>query len=158
SRLVEQPPPTPAESARLLITEPGGTEREFNLSGGGITIGKSEDNQLRLADGAISRKHAVIEADGDGLTLRDLGSLNGIFVNRQRVGEQGLLLQDGDQIELGRTKMVFRSAPSQPAPRAAAPKHDDHDDEDGALRETVVFAAAATPPPPLPTAPTPPPP
>ena len=113
SRLVDhlpaQSPTLLAPLAKLLITTPDGAEREFELPASAITIGKSEDNHLRVTDGAASRKHAVIEPDGDRVVIKDLGSLNGIFVNDHRVGEQGHALRDGDQIEIGRTKMVFRS-------------------------------------------------
>ena len=128
SRLVDRepaptpPPPQLAPRPKLLITASDGAAREFELPASAITIGKSEDNQLRIADGAISRKHAVIEPNGGNLVIKDLGSLNGIFVNDQRVGEQGQILRDGDLIEIGRTKMIFRSAPLPPpeiAPIAA---------------------------------------
>ncbi len=127
SRLVDRDPATPplpsapsAARAKLLITASDGSEREFELPASAITIGKAEDNQLRITDGAISRKHAAIEPSGGGLLIKDLGSLNGIFVNDQRVGEQGHILRDGDRIEVGRTKMIFRSAPLPP-PQAVAP-------------------------------------
>src|SRR5262249_57497336 len=105
------PPSRPAPVAKLLITASDGSEREFELPASAITIGKAEDNQLRVTDGAASRKHAIIEPNGGGLVIKDLGSLNGIFVNDQRVGEQGRVLREGDQIEIGRTKMDFRTAP-----------------------------------------------
>src|SRR5262249_58576655 len=83
------PPPLPsappAARAKLLITASDGSEREFELPASAITIGKAEDNQLRITDGAISRKHAAIEPSGAGLLIKDLGSLNGIFINHQRV-------------------------------------------------------------------------
>jgi eukaryotic-like serine/threonine-protein kinase len=108
--------------AKLLITSSDGSEREFELPASAITIGKAEDNQLRITDGAISRKHAAVEPKGGDLVIKDLGSLNGVFVNDQRVGEQGRLLCDGDRIEIGRTKMVFRSAPLTPPPAITAPQ------------------------------------
>ncbi|HEV2668583.1 MAG TPA: protein kinase, partial [Blastocatellia bacterium] len=118
SRLVDRdptpPPPQSPTRARLLITASDGSEREFELPASAITIGKAEDNQLRIADGAISRKHAVIEPNGGDLLIKDLGSLNGIYVNDLRVGEHGQILRDGDRIEIGRTKMIFRSAPLPP--------------------------------------------
>jgi pSer/pThr/pTyr-binding forkhead associated (FHA) protein len=85
SRLVDRgsapPPPQSAPRPKLLITASDGSEREFKLPASAITIGKAEENQLRITDGAISRKHAVIEPMGGNLVIKDLGSLNGIFVN-----------------------------------------------------------------------------
>jgi eukaryotic-like serine/threonine-protein kinase len=121
SRLVDRAsakPPLPSAPsttrAKLLITASDGSEREFELPASAITIGKAEENQLRISDGAISRKHAAIEPTGGDLVIKDLGSLNGIFVNDLRVGEHGQILRDGDRIEIGRTKMIFRSAPLPP--------------------------------------------
>ena len=120
SRLVDRaptpapPPPKLAPRPKLVITASDGSEREFVLPASAVTIGKAEENQLRITDGAISRKHAVIEPNGSNLMIKDLGSLNGIFVNDQRVGDQGQVLRDGDLIEIGRTKMIFRSAPLPP--------------------------------------------
>ncbi|HZF41508.1 MAG TPA: FHA domain-containing serine/threonine-protein kinase, partial [Blastocatellia bacterium] len=124
SRLVDRDPaPLPsAPKAKLLITASDGSEREFELPASAITIGKAEDNQLRITDGAISRKHAAVEPKGGDLVLKDLGSLNGIFVNDRRVGEQGYLLRDGDLIEIGRTKMVFRSVSLSPPPVITPPQ------------------------------------
>ncbi|HEY7181406.1 MAG TPA: MFS transporter [Blastocatellia bacterium] len=144
SRLVDRdpaPPMPPPARAMLLITAADGSEREFELPASAITIGKAEDNQLRITDGAISRKHAAVEPKGGDLVIKDLGSLNGVFVNDRRVGEQGHLLRDGDRIEIGRTKMVFRFASSSaptlitpPAPKAAAAPH--HFSSPGAPTET----------------------
>ena len=156
SRLVDAAPaPPPAKLARLMITASDGAEREFELPASAITIGKSEDNQLRVTDGAISRKHAVIEPGGPSgadLMIKDLGSLNGIFVNDQRVGEQGHVLRDGDRIEIGRTKMTFRSTPQAPIQPASVSKFDG----EMASRKTVVETPAAPAPstqPPLPPPP-----
>ena len=118
SRLVDRGSAPPASQSaprpKLLITASDGSEREFKLPASAITIGKAEENQLRVTDGAISRRHAVIEPNGGNLVIKDLGSLNGIFVNDQRVSDQGHILRDGDLIEIGRTKMIFRSAPLPP--------------------------------------------
>jgi eukaryotic-like serine/threonine-protein kinase len=153
SRLVDHnpaPPPLPlAPLARLLITASDGSEREFELPADAVTIGKADENQLRITDGSISRKHAVIEPNGGGLVIKDLGSLNGIFVNDQRVGAEGHILRDGDRIEIGRTKMVFRSAPGAPnLPAPPPPPRSGHlaglliTEPDGAARE---FELPATP-------------
>jgi serine/threonine-protein kinase len=122
SRLVDRnPAPQPQLRARFLITSSDGSDHEYELPSSAITIGKAEDNQLRITDGSISRKHAAVEPKGDDLVIKDLGSLNGIYVNDQRVDEHGHVLRDGDRIEIGRTKMVFRSGPVAPSPVTPEP-------------------------------------
>ncbi len=153
SRLVAYNPAPPAPAARLLITASDGAERIFELPARAITIGKSEDNELRITDGAISRKHATIEPGGpgrDARVIKDLGSLNGIFVNDQRVGEQGHFLRDGDQIEIGRTKMVFRSTTTAPErPGSVSKLNDEHAarKRDGAPHPTPLTAPPSIQPP-----------
>lgn len=72
-----------------------------------VTVGRSTGNDLVIPDTAMSRQHARIEPHAEGLTLVDLGSLNGVLVNEQRVdGSQEL--RDGDVITIGRTRFTVR--------------------------------------------------
>lgn len=97
--------------SKLLIQAPDGAAREFVLGIDTVTVGKTPDNQIVLVDGAISRRHASFEWRGGNYLLRDLGSLNGVFVNGQRVSAQGHTLKDGDTVSLGRTKITFQQVP-----------------------------------------------
>jgi hypothetical protein len=74
-------------------------------------IGRSEDNQLRLLDPGVSRRHVLIMASPGGYTIRDLGSQNGTYVNGERVDEGPLA--DGDRITIGEMNLVFRSGSSR---------------------------------------------
>jgi hypothetical protein len=73
-------------------------------------IGRSEENQLRLNDPGVSRRHVLISATQNGYSLRDLGSQNGTYVNGDRVDEG--MLADGDRITIGEVNLIFRSAQS----------------------------------------------
>jgi pSer/pThr/pTyr-binding forkhead associated (FHA) protein len=68
-----------------------------------LVIGRGGDADLAIAEPTMSRLHAAIEREGDGLTLQDLGSTNGTRVNGRR--ESRARLCDGDEIELGRLQM-----------------------------------------------------
>jgi hypothetical protein len=72
------------------------------------TIGRAEDNDVRLTDRAISRYHAVIWVGAEGAFIDDLNSVNGVFVNGQR--SRHARLSDGDRIELGPDCFLYRSA------------------------------------------------
>ena len=78
-------------------------------------VGRGADQDMVLADIAVSRRHITIHAEAGRFRLRDLGSGNGTLVNGQRI--DSVLLNDGDQIELGNTLMRFDHAMS----RAASP-------------------------------------
>jgi tetratricopeptide (TPR) repeat protein len=74
-------------------------------------IGRGADQDLVLADIAVSRRHITIHAEGGRYRLRDLGSGNGTLVNSSRV--DSVLLNDGDQVELGNTLIRFDHAASR---------------------------------------------
>lgn len=87
----------------LILTPEGQQEREL---GAVNSVGRHPNNTIQLLDRVVSKEHCTIEARGGRYVLRDLGSLNGTYVNGQRVvGEQ--VLNDGDEVALGNTRLVF---------------------------------------------------
>jgi len=70
------------------------------------SIGRSSTNDLVLKDRNVSRQHCTIQHDGDFFWLIDAQSANGTRVNGAKV--QRYLLFNGDVIQLGNTKLVFR--------------------------------------------------
>lgn len=69
------------------------------------TAGRHPDSDLFLDDITVSRRHAEIIRDGDGYRVRDAGSLNGTYVNRERVEEARLT--HGDVLQVGKYKLHF---------------------------------------------------
>jgi hypothetical protein len=127
-------------SGRLVVVSGNDRGREYPLALAEITCGRGAENEVVLADIAVSRRHISLFRDGAGFALRDLHSGNGTFVNGRRVQE--CPLADGDQIEIGSTVMRFvvtggaaaaAAAPPRPpaplppsrvmAPTAPAPQH-----------------------------------
>ncbi len=106
-----------AEAAVLHVI--GGNDRGklFELTRAETRIGRGTDQDLVLADIAISRRHVTILREGSRYRLRDLGSGNGTLLNSQKVDT--VLLNDGDQIELGNTLMRFDHGASKPLASAA---------------------------------------
>jgi len=80
-------------------------------------VGRGADQDLVLADIAVSRRHFTVHAENGRYRMRDLGSGNGTLVNGQRVDT--VILNDGDQLECGNTLMRF----DQAAARAMPPMH-----------------------------------
>eukprot|EP01137_Pigoraptor_chileana_P033454 Opistho-2@24328 len=101
--------------ARLMYRTSYGLETEFPLVEEHVTIGRKSCNTIRLNDIQISKEHCVIERRQDGYAIRDLGSSNGVIVNRRKVKEK--VLADRDEIELGRVRLVFTVA----SPAGAGP-------------------------------------
>jgi pSer/pThr/pTyr-binding forkhead associated (FHA) protein len=72
-----------------------------------LRIGRDVSSGLRLSDSSASRVHAELRRNGESWTLRDLGSMNGTFVNGRRV-MGAVVVRPGDQVTFGR--MSFRLA------------------------------------------------
>jgi pSer/pThr/pTyr-binding forkhead associated (FHA) protein len=68
-------------------------------------IGRSPECDIFLDDVTVSRRHAELVRDGDRLLIRDLGSLNGTFVNRHRIEEA--VLGNDDEVQIGKYRMTF---------------------------------------------------
>lgn len=94
--------------------------REETLTQAVIKIGKVPSAHLQIADDAVSRMHAIIEVTGREVSLIDLGSTRGTFVNGKRVNKARL--ESGDAITLGDTRIEFaiRDAAGVPAARRPA--------------------------------------
>jgi hypothetical protein len=104
-----------SEGAALVIRSGGGRVGEsFPLLGGAaeaegggsrMTIGRRPDADVFLDDVTVSRDHALLVHRSDGWHLDDLGSLNGTYVNRQRI--ESHRLADGDELQIGKYKLTF---------------------------------------------------
>jgi hypothetical protein len=104
TKLVEERPPA---MAWLAVKSGPRAGHQFNLRTGPNTIGRdSRRCDIVLDDGAVSAEHARINFENGQFVIYDLASLNGTFVNRQRVQRQ--LLMDGDLIGIGNTILVFK--------------------------------------------------
>jgi FHA domain len=99
----------------------GRNGREFRaLDSERMTVGTLESNDVVLDAEGVSRVHAVFERFGDAWCVRDLGSRNGTFVNGGRiVGERAL--HSGDEIVLGRLRLLFRGPARGKETAAIAP-------------------------------------
>ena len=100
-------------SARSELTESGphivfhdsGVRRLVALSDGTARIGRSLTAEIRFDDQTVSRKHALLVTAGESVRVLDDRSLNGVFVNGERVEDR--LLQDGDELVVGRHRLHF---------------------------------------------------
>ncbi|HPU99116.1 MAG TPA: FHA domain-containing protein, partial [Candidatus Hydrogenedentes bacterium] len=92
---------------QLIIEQPGMPTFSVPLLTGEITLGRAEENDVVLVAEEVSRHHAKVVRRGNQTIIRDLNSLNGTFVNSQRVMER--VLKHLDEILLGgKCRMVYR--------------------------------------------------
>lgn len=95
------------EGPALAVRSGGGLSGEiFRLTGDRITIGRDSGSDIFLDDVTVSRNHAVITRDGAEVSLEDLASLNGTYINRRRVDETEVLV-DGDELQIGKFRLAF---------------------------------------------------
>ncbi len=85
--------------------EGGRAGESFELAGLRTLIGRSPDCHVFLDDVTVSRRHAEIIHQDGRYEIRDLGSLNGTFVNRHRI-ENAVLTTD-DEVQIGKYRMTF---------------------------------------------------
>jgi DNA-binding NtrC family response regulator len=93
----------PAGGRLVLLVGRGGDARKLRLADRPVHVGRGPDNDLVLADPAVSLRHCRLEPSAEGLVLRDLGSSNGTFVNTVRV--ERALIGPGVEIRAGRTEL-----------------------------------------------------
>ena len=99
-----------AEGPALVVRSGGGRAGEtFRPNGDRTRIGRSPDCDIFLDDVTVSRRHAEFHREGGVFTVRDVGSLNGTYVNRERV--ESATLSNGDEVQIGKFRLVFIAGP-----------------------------------------------
>jgi pSer/pThr/pTyr-binding forkhead associated (FHA) protein len=89
----------------LVVRRGRNAGSRYVLDGELTTAGRHPDSHIFLDDVTVSRRHVEITRDGRDYTVRDVGSLNGTYLNRERVDEAPL--RDGDELQIGSFKLVF---------------------------------------------------
>src|SRR6476619_5018734 len=102
---------------RIVVLEGPDSGKEFELSGSGV-IGRHEGD-VALDDGEVSRRHASLSFDGSTVTVQDLGSTNGTFVNDERLSGPRQLAP-GDRLRVGTTVFELRQEAGDDATRVRA--------------------------------------
>ncbi len=92
----------------ITIQSNDGASHRFPLNKDRVTIGRSRENDIFLPDQWLSRHHAEIHRDGEGFSLKDLGSKNGTLLNGARIAAQERL-RTGDVITLGEHTLTFHA-------------------------------------------------
>jgi pSer/pThr/pTyr-binding forkhead associated (FHA) protein len=122
--------------------------KEVSLTQAATTIGRLPDNSVQIDNLAVSGHHAKISWDQDHYVVEDLGSLNGTFVNNERVGKA--TLKHGDQIKVGKHLVEFKHEGVVPNYAVAAKTGPSTPQLDATMmldtkqsRETLVDKAAA---------------
>ncbi|GAA1479515.1 hypothetical protein GCM10009623_39610 [Nocardioides aestuarii] len=97
----------PPGHALLVVQRGPGAGSRFLLDADAIDAGRHPDSEIFLDDVTVSRRHAEFRREADRFTVADAGSLNGTYVNRDRIDK--VQLNDGDEVQIGKYRLVFFS-------------------------------------------------
>jgi pSer/pThr/pTyr-binding forkhead associated (FHA) protein len=101
---------TKSRDLHLSVHMPDGSERVVALAGDSVSVGKADKNMLVVDDPAVSSTHAIFRRAGPDWMVVDLGSRNGVYVNRHRISGS-CILRLGDVVQIGQCHLVLRSKP-----------------------------------------------
>ncbi len=92
-------------NALLVVQRGPNAGSRFLLDAEVTSAGRAPDSDIFLDDVTVSRRHAEFIRAATGYLVRDVGSLNGTYVNRERIEE--VLLKDGDEVQIGKYRLAF---------------------------------------------------
>ena len=95
----------PQGSALLIVQRGPSAGSRFLLDTDEVTAGRHPDSSIFLDDVTVSRRHAVFRRTPEGYVVADVGSLNGTYVNRDRIDE--IALTGGDEVQIGKYRLVY---------------------------------------------------
>jgi len=96
----------PAGSAMLLVQRGPDSGARFLLDSDSVSVGRHPDSDIFLDDISVSRRHGTFTRSGVGYTVTDLGSLNGTYVNRDRIDSE-ITLAGGDEVQIGKYRLIY---------------------------------------------------
>ena len=97
----------PPGSAMLVVQKGPSAGSRFLLDVDVVGAGRHPDSEIFLDDVTVSRRHAEFRRTATGYDVSDVGSLNGTYVNRDRI--DSVELNDGDEVQIGKYRLVFFS-------------------------------------------------
>ena len=98
----------PEGTGMLVVKRGPNAGSTFPLDTEVTRAGRHPDSEIFLDDITVSRRHAEFVRQGPGYAVRDVGSLNGTYLNRERLDEAPLT--HGDEVQIGKFKLVFLAA------------------------------------------------
>ena len=96
------------QTALLVVVRGANVGARFLLDDAQVSAGRHPDSDIFLDDVKVSRRHAVFVREDGGYRVRDVGSLNGTYVNRSLVEEA--VLRAGDEVQIGKFRLTYNPA------------------------------------------------
>ena len=101
----------PEGTGMLVVKRGPNAGSKFLLDASVTRAGRHPNSEIFLDDITVSRRHAEIVREDNGYRVRDVGSLNGTYLNRERIDEASI--GNGDELQIGKFKLVFFGSSAQ---------------------------------------------
>lgn len=95
----------PQKEPVLVVAKGPMVGQRFSLNREQVSLGRDPGSDIFLNDITVSRSHAIISVKPEGITISDVGSLNGTYVNQDRI--ENSALKHGDKLQIGKFKLIF---------------------------------------------------
>lgn len=119
----------------LVYFKPDGGRKDIPLDKPNVVIGRRPDCDVRVPVEGVSRQHCELVATADAVTVKDLGSSNGTYVNGERV--ESKIVEPGDRIQIGSVVLTVQ-IDGQPAEVAPPPAPAPGGDEDEVFAQMMM--------------------
>ncbi|MBO0692951.1 MAG: zinc-ribbon and FHA domain-containing protein [Acidimicrobiaceae bacterium] len=96
----------PRGAGVLVVKRGPNAGTRYVLTEGLTSVGRHPDSDLLLDDVTVSRRHVELRRTAGGYTVRDVGSLNGTYVNRERIDSE-VQVRHGDELQVGKFRLLF---------------------------------------------------
>jgi len=103
----------PVGTALLVVKRGPNAGSRFLLDKDLTTAGRHPESDIFLDDVTVSRRHAEFGRTGEAFVVRDVGSLNGTYLNRERIDEA--TLANGDEVQIGKFRLVYLTSGAEAA-------------------------------------------
>jgi pSer/pThr/pTyr-binding forkhead associated (FHA) protein len=101
----------PVGTALLVVKRGPNAGSRFLLDKDLTTAGRHPESDIFLDDVTVSRRHAEFQRETDKFLVRDVGSLNGTYLNRERIDEASL--SNGDEVQIGKFRLVYLTSSTE---------------------------------------------
>ena len=95
----------PTDAAVLIVRSGVQAGDRFTLKGNVTKLGRHPDSEIMLDDITVSRRHATIQRTDEGYVVSDAGSLNGTYLNQERIDRA--VIRHGDELQIGKFRLVL---------------------------------------------------
>ena len=102
----------PPGSALLVVKRGPNAGSRFLLDRDVTTAGRHPDSDIFLDDVTVSRRHVEFRRENEGFSVHDVGSLNGTYLNRERI--DSAVLSSSDEVQIGKFRLVYLTAVAAP--------------------------------------------